>query len=381
MKQSHLLTVPAKTISFALLITISSLIAFNTIPQAFAYQDTGTYINYRDSRYLQVGTGNLGITNELNSFNYQAAIDKWLTRYTPNAFDINDNLGTNLSAIDFIHGATEGNLSYNKNTKKWVLTNNFISHLEPSGSGRTYDNLGAYNTGITSTNCYIDRPKDTLLNPLCAQIFKEQKTNEWGVGSFGTDRRRNFFYDTKLPLLLSNYKAITIKQNAKELIDHIYAEGMGSQTTSIKLFYIDQINQLGLSGAKKLVTLDKKYNQYSRENLLTIFKKLNITNGENIYSNTWGGKYYFNNLSTDVIRLVLSRTQYFNALNSDSAFDSQQQWIADYARSGNINQAKVVTSDVIRRYTLLPQSKQEFDDMEKDAINMHLTLNEIFNIQ
>lgn len=381
MKLSHLTTVPNKTISFALISATACLIAFNTIPQSNAYQDTGKYQDYRGSSYLTVGTGNLGITNELNSFNYQQAIDKWLNRFTPNAFDIEDNLGTQLSAIDFIHGATEGNMSYNKNTKKWLLTNNFISHLEPSGSGRTYDNLGQYNTGITSTNCYIDRPRDTELNPLCAQIFKAQKTNEWGVGSFGIDRKRNFFYDTRLPILLSNYKAITIKQNAKLLIDHIYAEGLGNQNTSIKLFYIDQINQLGLEGAKKLVTLEKTYSSYSRDNLLTIFKRFNVTNSQNIFTNSSGTEFKFDNLSTDVIRLIFSRMQYFNALNSDSSFDSKQQWISDFARDNNYNQAQVVTGDVIRRYSLLPQSKQELDDMEKDSINMHLKLNQIFNIK
>ena len=380
MKHSHFLTVPSKTISFALLLTTSALIAFNTIPQSFAYVDSGTYINFRGSPYLQVGTGNLGITNELNTFYYQGAIDKWLIRNSPNAFDIDDNLGMQLSAVDFIHGATEGNMSYNKNTKKWLLTNNFISHLEPSGSGRTYDNLGAYNTGITSTNCYIDRPTDTDLNPLCKQVFVNNQTNEYGVGSFGTERRRNFFYDNKLPLLLSNYKAITIKQNAIALNDHIYAQGLGSQATSIKLFYIDQINQLGFDGAKKLVNLEKKYKTYSRDNLLTIFKKLKVTNSSNVFTNSSGTKFDFDNMGTDVIRLLLSRTQYFNALESDNDFDSKQQWISDIARDNNYNQAQVVIGDVIRRYSLLPQSKQEFDDMEKDAINMHLTLNSIFKL-
>jgi hypothetical protein len=371
MKLTHLLTAPT-------ILLTAGLVAFYTIPQSHAYQDTGKYFQYRDFNYLTVGTGNLGITNEMNSFNYQAAIDKWLELYTPDAFKIDDNLNTKLTAIDFVHGVTEGNLSWNRNTKKWTLTNNFISHLEPSGSGRTYDNLGQYNTGITSTNCYIDRPRDTVLNPLCDQIFKQQLTNEWGVGSFEIDRKRNFFYDTKLPLLLSNYKAITIKQNAKQLIDHIYANGMGGEQTSIKLFYIDQINQLGLEGAKKLVTLDQKYVNYSRDNLLTIFKSLKVTNGEDIFTNGWGLKYNFRNLSTNVIRLLLSRMQYFNANNSDWSFDSQQQWIADAARNSNVNQAQIVLGDAVRRYTLLPQSRQELDDMEMDAYNMQKTLKNIF---
>jgi hypothetical protein len=371
MKLNYFLTAPT-------ILLTAGLVAFYTIPQSHAYQDTGKYYQYRDYNYLTVGTGNLGITNELSSFNYQIALDRWLDIYTPDAFNIDDNLKTKLSAIDFIHGATEGNLSWNRNTNKWVLTNNFISHLEPSGSGRTYDNLGQYNTGITSTNCYIDRPRDTDLNPLCKTIFKQQLTNEWGVGSFEIDRKRNFFYDTKLPLLLSNYKAITIKQNAKQLIDHIYANGMGGEQTSIKLFYIDQINQLGLEGAKKLVTLDRKYVNYSRDNLLTIFKNLRVTNGEDVFTNSWGLKFNFRNLPTNVIRLLLSRMQYFNDNNNDWSFYSNQQWIADAARSSNVNQAQIVLGDAVRRYTLLPQSRQELDEMEKDAYNMQQTLKNIF---
>jgi hypothetical protein len=371
MKLNTLIIVPILSI-----ITLGSLMLIKTQ----ADWDNSQYITYRGDQYLQIGTGNLGLTYDLKSFTSPSILNNWLYKNIPNEFDIKDNLTTRLSAIDFIHGVTEGNISYNKNTKKWIPTNYFPYHIEPSGSNRTKDNLGAFNTGLTSTNCYIDRPQDTVINPLCDQVFKRNNTNENGVGSLSNDQKRDFFYDNQLTLLLSNYKAITIRKNAKLLMDHIRNEGMDNQSTSIKLFYIDQINQLGLEGAKKLVTLDKKYKNYSREALVILFKQNRIIDNNDIAINRSNGEFDFKKFSTDIIRLIFARTQFFNAVtnNSDRVYDTKQQWIIDISSRNKMSQQQLMAGDALRRYLLMPQSIQEFNEMENDGYRMDYELRRIF---
>ena len=308
MKLNNIIIIPMLTI-----LTVSSFMLIGSQ----AVWDNSQYVNYRDYQYLQIGTGNLGLTYDLKSFTSPSILDNWLYKYTPNEFDINQNLTTRLSAVDLIHGVTEGNISYNKNTKRWILTNYFPFHIEPSGSSRSRDNLGAFNTGLTSTNCYIDRPQDTVLSPLCDQVFKRNDTNEDKVGALSNEAKRDFFYDNQLTLLLSNYKAITIRKNAKLLMDHVRNEGMDNQSTSIKLFYIDQINQLGLDGAKRLVTLDRKYKNYSRDQLIVLFKQNRIIDNNDIAINRSNGEFDFKKFPADIVRLMFARTQFFNANNSE----------------------------------------------------------------
>jgi hypothetical protein len=345
---------------------------------AQANWDNAQYLNYKGDSYLIVGTGNLGLTYDLKSFTSPEILDRWLYKPQPNEFDIKSNLTTRLSAIDFIHGVTEGNISWNKNTKKWLLTNYFLSHTEPSGTNRNDIKLGALNVGLTSTNCYIDRPQDTDLNPLCDAVFKNKGTNQYEVDKLNDEQKRAFFYDNQLTLLLSNYKALTVRKNAKLLMEHINKEGMGNQSTSIKLYYIDQINQLGLEGAKKLVTLDKKYLGYSKDRLLQVFRKIGVTNNEDIPYNRYNGEFKLRTYSTDIIRLMLSRTQYFNSANSDDRYDTQQQWIKDLARNAKLSEAQFMSGDALRRYLLLPQSIQEFNEMENDGYRMEYELKRIF---
>ncbi len=368
------------TINQLIILPILSVISIGSALSVtnFAEWDNSQYINYRGDNYLQIGTGNLGLTYDLKSFTNPSIINNWLYKNLPNEFDIADNLTTRLSAIDFIHGVTEGDMSYNKITKKLIPTNYFPYHIEPSGSGRTVDNLGAFNTGLTSTNCYIDRPTDTVLNPLCDTVFKRNGTNEAGVGALSNEAKRDFFYDNQLTLLLSNYKAITVRKNAKLLMDHVNSLGMGNQSTSIKLFYIDQINQLGLDGAKKLVTLDKKYTNYSRNNLLTLFKQNRITDNNEIAINRSNGEFNFKKFPTDIVRLIFARTQYFNANNNDRSYDTKQQWIIDISNRNKISQQQLMAGDALRRYLLMPQSIQEFNDMEKDGYRMDYELRRIF---
>jgi hypothetical protein len=371
MKLNTLIIVPILSI-----ITLGSLMLVKTQ----ADWDNSQYITYRGDQYLQIGTGNLGLTYDLQSFTSPDILNRWLYKPSPNEFDIKANLTTRLSAIDFIHGVTEGNISYNKITKKWILTNYFPYHIEPSGSGRKTDNLGAFNTGLTSTNCYIDRPVDTVLNPLCDAVFKNKGTNESSVGSLSNEAKRDFFYDNQLTLLLSNYKALTIRKNAKLLMDHINSEGMGNQSTSIKLFYIDQINQLGLEGAKRLVTLDKKYKNYTRDNLLVLFKQNRIIDNNDIAINRSNGEFNFKKFPTDIVRLIFARTQFFNAVteNSDRVYDTKQQWIIDLSSRNKMSQQQLMAGDALRRYLLLPQSIQEFNDMEQDGYRMEYDLKRIF---
>ncbi|MGL4758617.1 MAG: hypothetical protein ACRCXZ_04735 [Patescibacteria group bacterium] len=302
------------------------------------YQDTAQYINFNGYKYIKVGTGNLGNKKEYGLFNKPEILDTWIESAIANPFDLKENLKNKLNVIDLIQGVTEGNIVFNKNTNKWILSENFVAHYEPIGSGRTKDNLGTINTGLISAACYINRPVDTELNPLCDQVFKQAGINEDTFGVMSFDEKKQFLYKSKLPLLLTNYKTTQIKKDALKLLDMANQLGLSDQKTTIKLYYIDQINQLGFPGAQTLLKLESKYKSFSKPQLIQMLKSIGVIDENGIFRIAWGDTFDFNSLPREVLRLLFSRLMWYNLDENETSFKGRNiDWIERAAKQETYN--------------------------------------------
>jgi hypothetical protein len=322
--------------STALVLSVIAVIAAVPVINAL-YTDTGDYIDFNGNKYIKIGTGDLGNRKSYGTFNKPQLLDNWINSAKPNLFNVEENLSNKLSVIELIQGATEGNIVFNKNTNKWILSENFVSHYEPIASGRTKDNLGSINTGLISAACYINRPADIDLNPLCDQAFKSIGMTEDSFGALSYDEKRINLHKTKLPLLLTNYKSNQVKLEAKKLMELVNSVGLGDQKTSIKLYYIDQINQLGI-GSESLVRIDAKYKELSKNKILEKLRKIGVINSNNIFTIAWGDTFDFKTLPREVLRLLYSRLMYYNAEGDENNFKGRNiDWIERGAKQDTFN--------------------------------------------
>jgi hypothetical protein len=313
--------------SIAIVTSIIAIIAAVPIINAL-YTDTGDYIEFNGNKYIKIGTGDLGNKKSYGLFNKPQLLENWINSAKPNLLNVDDNLSNKLTVIDLIQGVTEGNVVFNKNTNKWILTENFVTHIEPIASGRTKDNLGSINTGLISAACYINRPTDTELNPLCDQAFKSIGLNEDSFGALPYSDKKINIHKTKLPLLLTNFKSNQIKQDAKKLMETVNNEGMANQKSTIKLYYIDQINQLGIQGAESLVKIDSGYKELSKAKLLAMFRNIGVIDSNNIFRIAWGDTFDFKTLPREALRLLFSRLMYYNAEGDLNNFKGRNiDWI------------------------------------------------------
>jgi hypothetical protein len=328
-------------------------------------EDTSRYEEYKGTNYLIVGSSNQGPPTQYGSFKNDSIINDWINSYSYTGSDISLNSKVKLGWMDLNSGNTEGNSAFIKATNKFALTTNFLYHLESVKSGRSIDNAGSVNSGLSSGSCFTNRPKDSIVNPICTKVFAQNKITLNQFGKMSDAEKKAFLLKTKLPLYLTNYNSSVMKQSAKELLKHSKNLGMNDQDTSISIYYIDQINQLGLSGAKRLVTIDRKYKNYTKQQSLQAFRKLGITDRNGIFTTGYGAQIDFNTMPSNVLRLIYSRAMYLNNRGNENEYITAQPWLQDAARRwtyGSVARDYPNLTNTIKEEISKTQSNINFDE-------------------
>jgi hypothetical protein len=287
-------------------------------------------------------------SNQFSEFNDPELLTQWYSSYRTTSPNIEDLKKVQLTTLDLIFGNTEGNTTFNHNTKKWQLAYNLIMHNDPGFSARK-DSFGKVNTGIISVNCFDDRPKDTILKPVCDNIFKAAGVTLEQVIAMSETKRRDFFFNNKMAIVVGNQHLSQLRNQSAYITDYLDNVGLGGVSTTIKLFYIDQVNQLGLAGAKRLANIDAEMLPLSREDLISRFRGLGIIDSENIFLTGYNQRIDFNTVPTSMLRVTFARVMWHNTRGNIQYFESGHTWLNQYAREWT--------------YSSL---KKDYPDMEQD---------------
>jgi hypothetical protein len=297
-----------------------------TLPQA-----TSNTITYQGKIWSRVGASGAA-SSIYEEFNDPELLTQWYQGFRSTSADPKELLKVQLSTLDLIFGNTEGNTTFNRGTKKWQIAYNLIMHNDPGFSARK-DGFGKVNTGIVSVNCFNNRPTDTLLKPVCANIFKNAGTTLEKVIAMPEAKRRNFFYNNKMAIVVGNQHLSQLRNQSAYIIDYLDNIGLGDVSTTIKLFYIDQVNQLGLAGAKKLADIDRTMIDLSHEELVARFRNLGIIDSEFQFLTGYGARIDFNNVPTSILRVAFARVMWHNTRGDVNNFESGHTWLNTYARA------------------------------------------------
>ncbi|MGL4758521.1 MAG: hypothetical protein ACRCXZ_04245 [Patescibacteria group bacterium] len=226
---------------------------------------------------------------------------------------------TNLSKVvfktpDLIFGRAEANTLF---PEDWEASENLLNHNDPGRSKRK-DRFGLVNTGFFSVNCFADRPTDSILRETCAAVFKKQGVTISQLVAMNKDQLREFYYKTKLPLILSVEYSNALRSNANYIIDQMSANGIHqeSTTTSMYLFFIDQANQLGPGspsnedGAVRLIKIFDVLRGFKKADLLQKLQDSGIIGEDKIFYTGFGYPVNLNEVPDDFIRGSLARVIY-----------------------------------------------------------------------
>jgi hypothetical protein len=318
--------------------TISSKLPKIKIAKAVQAQATSNTISYKGKSWARVGSSGAA-SNKFSEFNDPDLLTQWYSSYRTTSSNIEDLKKVQLTTLDLIFGNTEGNTTFNRSTKKWQLAYNLIMHNDPGFSARK-DSFGKVNTGIISVNCFNDRPKDTILKPVCDNIFKAAGVTLEQVIAMSETKRRDFFYNNKMAIVVGNQHLSQLRNQSAYITDYLDNVGLGGVSTTIKLFYIDQVNQLGLAGAKRLANIDAEMLPLSREDLISRFRGLGIIDSENIFLTGYNQRIDFNAVPTSMLRVAFARVMWHNTRGNVQYFESGHTWLNQYAREWTYSSLK-----------------------------------------
>jgi hypothetical protein len=295
-------------------------------------------ITYQGKSWMRVGSSGPS-SNKFAEFNDPNLLTQWYSGYRTTSANIADLKKVQLTTLDLIFGNTEGNTTFNYSTKKWQIAYNLIAHNDPGYSARK-DGFGEVNTGIVSVNCFNDRPKDSILKPVCDNIFKAAGVTLDQVIAMNEGKRRDFFYNSKMAIVVGNQHLSQLRNQSSYITDYLDDVGLGGVSTTIKLFYIDQVNQLGLAGAKRLAKIDAEMLPLSREDLISRFRGLGIIDSENIFLTGYNQRIDFNSVPTSMLRVTFARVMWHNTRGNVQYFESDHAWLNQYAREWTYNSLK-----------------------------------------
>lgn len=295
-------------------------------------------IKYQGKSWSKVGASGAA-SSTYEEFNDPELLTQWYDSFRSVSNNPDELLRVQLTTLDLIMGNTEGNTTFNNSIKKWQIGYNLIMHTDPGFSARP-DGFGKVNTGIISVNCFKDRPKDTELKQVCQNVFNRAGTTLEKVIAMSESERRDFFYKNNLAIILGNQHLSSLRNQSAYIVDYLDNIGLGDISTTAKLVYIDQVNQLGLAGAKKLADIDRALLELSREELIGRFRSLGIVDTEYMFLTGYGARINFKKVPTNILRIAFARVQWHNTRGDMTNFESGHTWLNNYAREWTYDSLK-----------------------------------------
>jgi hypothetical protein len=290
-------------------------------------------------------------------FNDGTIIPDWYKLYSSTSNDPTELIKVQFNIVDLLMGRSEGNFIYDPESVRWYMSKDIVHSKDP-GFTRSQNGVGLANAGPASVNCFADRPEDTILRPICTTLFKNTGSSMDEFAKLNNDGRTDQFYKMKAGIYLGNMYQSILRKNSKSIISTLNSTGMGGLSTSLKLVYIDQSNQLGLGGATKLARLDKSYWSLTKAQILSRLYGIGVGNKEGIFVTGKGESLDLNQVPLAMLRVAYARVQWHNGRGDLTHFVSGDKWLERAAKrwtfasllKGQPNLKKEIMADIVKTY-------------------------------
>ena len=318
-----------------------------------------------------------GVNSQVNAqqitygeFNDKSMFTEWQKLKASTSDNPAEVVKTKLNVIDLLFGNAEGNVVYNRTTQMWEISEDFWYHIEPGQSKRKSDNLGLVNAGIASVSCFKDRPNDQMVNQLCVNLLKKEGLTMATFAKLPVQERIAVYKKMKMAIYLSFQYQSGLRANSKAIIAELDALKI-KRMTSTDMFFVDQVNQLGLGGAKSLAKIYKGLENLNQKQLLARIRTYGIMSREGIFTGGYGQKIDLNLVPASQLRAALSRVLFHNTRGTATVFSSGHPWLNDVSRKWTYN---LVAKDhptlkaEIKEYITETFGNQDFDKLKYSAV-------------
>jgi hypothetical protein len=349
------------------------------------------------SEFVNSKTTNGSIRKTWSTFKDDSLIDNYIAR-KPIVFTIGGLKRTDLnqiSSIDIMKALTEGTLiRYNG----LHYSKNFIAGKDPNELEGPYGKLGNINSGGDNKNPFLDRPQDSVLDPILPDALKAHTSSSVAqvqelAGKDEVTQIRKIFFQARIPIYfwLANIKT---EQDKVGSVMQLLKDNQlyDSSSTTFKLLVIDQINQMGpglgekaksngrLIGVSVVVDhmIEQKKVLKTKEDVLNHFVKLKIVDNNKIFVSATGDSIDLKVIPEELLRFFLARTTYFSANGPLDDFElvSNAQWLKNVGDSP----IKGALHDILRRGTQVPLTREDFDKLDQEKIRLFDELSKSFNM-
>jgi hypothetical protein len=278
-------------------------------------------------------------------FNDPKIIPEWISLRSSTSNNPKELLQVQLNLIDLLMAKSEGNAGYVESIDSFLASKASIFSEDPgfSGSG---NGSGLANAGFASVNCYANRPIDTIMREVCTTLFKEIGSSMDEFVKLDEDGKTELFYKMKLGVYLGNMYQSILRKNASSMMQKLQSEGLGNTSTTVKLVFIDQSNQLGLGGATKLLRLYNSLLGTPKKELLTKLNNIGFGSNQGVFVTGYGESINLNELPDDLLRLTYARIKWHNGSGTESNFNSTDKWLYRAAKRWTFGAYSRVNVDV-----------------------------------
>jgi hypothetical protein len=334
---------------------VTSVIPNDTVSEQVK-KDELQFTTYQGQQWL-VSSNLPQVPKVFGEFNDDTIIPNWYKLYSTTSENPIELIKVQFNIVDLIMGRNEGNFIYHPKTDKWYMSKDIVHSKDP-GFTRSKNGVGLANAGPASVNCFNNRPEDTILRPVCVTLFKDTGSSMGEFAKLDNDGRTDQFYKMKAGIYLGNMYQSILRKNSKSIISTLKSTGMGGLSTSLKLVYIDQSNQLGLGGATKLARLDKSYWKLTKAQILSRLFGIGIGNKEGIFITGKGESLDLNQVPLAMLRVAYARVQWHNGLGDLTHFKTSDKWLERAAKRWTFatllkdqpNLKKEIMAEIVKSY-------------------------------
>jgi hypothetical protein len=287
-------------------------------------QENPGYVEYKGFKWYIPSKDDKKPPKKFELFTDPKIIPEWINLKSSTSNNPKELLQVQMNLIDLLMAKSEGNAGYVESLDTFLASKASIYSEDPgfSKSGR-----GLANAGFASVNCYNNRPIDTIMREVCTTLFKEVGSSMDEFLKLDEDGKTELFYKMKLGVYLGNMYQSILRKNAASMMQKLNAEGLGNTSTTVKLVFIDQSNQLGLGGATKLLRLYKSLLGIPKKDLLTKLSNIGFGNSQGVFVTGYGENINLSELPDDLLRLTYARIKWHNGSGTETNFDSTDKWL------------------------------------------------------
>jgi hypothetical protein len=333
------------------------------------------FTTYQGKQWL-VATPNINKSPKVfGEFNDGTIIPNWYKLRSSTSDNPEDLLKVQFNIVDLLMGRNEGNFIYDEDTSKWYMSLDIVHSKDP-GFTRSQNGVGLANAGPASVNCFADRPEDQKLRPICATLFKQTGSSLSEFSKLDSAGRTDQFYKMKAGIYLGNLYQSVLRKNSQSIISILNSTGMGNLSTSLKLVYIDQSNQLGLGGATRLARLDKSYWSLTKADILKRIKGIGVGDSDGIFVTGQGQSINLNNIPLAMLRVAYARVQWHNGHGDLTNFSSGDRWLERAAKRwsfASLLKDSPKLKDEIKASIVSKSGEQDWSEVQFKATPDNLT--------